>query len=143
MTKQILLICSSCALLLALGSYVGAGIGAIGGLSSFYPFLFASVLLAACTCLLCLMHASRRHRWDWVVIGLAPLLLVEVALLVLLSPLIPSSAALPSTLESLFILSLVVFPWLGPGVCLIYASLSSGSPAWMVRILGPGSSTLG
>ena len=131
MTKQVLLLCSSCALLLALGSYVGAGIGAIGGLSSFYPFLFASVLLAACTCLLCLTHASRRHRWDWVVIGLAPLLLVEVALLVLLSPLAPAEAALP---ESLHLISSFVsrrYPGLAQGcVCSTRAFLLGRPRGW-------------
>lgn len=136
MTKRILLICASCALIAGIASYFGTALEGAGGFNGFYALLLASVLLSVMTCLLCLAHASKHHRWDWVVIGLAPLLLAEVALLVLLSPLVPSSASLPASLETLFTLLLVVLPWLGPGVCLIYASLSSGSPAWMVRILG-------
>jgi len=136
MTKRILLICSSCALISGIVSYVGTAIETIEGFNGFYALLLGSTFLSTITCLLCLTHASKHRRWDWVGIGLGPLLLAEMVLLVLLSPLVPSNAWLPASLETLSTLLLVVLPWLGPAVCLLYASLSSGSPAWMVRILG-------
>jgi hypothetical protein len=136
MTKRILLIGSSVALGTGIISFAGVGFGNSDSTSGFYVLLLGSVLLATLTCLLCVNHAIRHRRWDWLVIGLVPLLLVELLFLVLLSPLVPSNAALPDSLTTLFTIQLFILPWLGPLVLLIYAALSSGSPAWMVRILG-------
>ena len=132
MTKRILLIGSSVALATGIISYAGVVFGDAGAASGFYVLLLGSVLLATLTCLLCVNHAIRHHRWDWLVIGLGPLLLVELLFLVLLSPLVSSTGSL----TTLFTIQLFILPWLGPLVLLIYAALSSGSPAWMVRILG-------
>src|SRR5690348_1452852 len=105
-TKRVLLLCAGAALLAGLVSYGGVVIGGLNSARGFYALLVGSVLLATSTCLLCVNHAVRRRRWDWLVIGLGPLLLVELIFLVLLSPLVPATSSLPDSLATLFTIQL-------------------------------------